>query len=67
LIVVTWYVRPGIPEDEREDLLVAGTEIIADYPAPYRIDERFVEIADPPSPLPTAGEWVFLRRDFTAM
>jgi hypothetical protein len=62
LIVLTWYVRPGMPEDEREDLEIAGTNVIADFPEPFHIDERFVDVVDPSKPLPTAGEWVFLRR-----
>ena len=64
-VVLTWYVRPGMPEEERDDLGIAGTEVIADFPAPFTIDERFVEVVDPSSALRTVGEWVFLRRGFT--
>jgi len=63
-VVLTWYVAAVMPEEERQDLQVAATEVIADYPDGYLIDERFVEIADPSTPLTTTGAWTFLRRGF---
>ena len=63
-VVLTWYVAAGMPPDEREDLQVAATEVIADYPEGYHVDERFVEVADPSTPLTTMGAWTFLRRGF---
>jgi len=65
LVVLTWYVAPNMPEDEREDLQIAGTEVIADFGSDARIEERFVEVSDPAQPLPSVGEWVFLRRGHT--
>ena len=64
LVVLTWYVAAFMPADEREDLQAAATEVIADYPEGYDIDERFVEVADPSMPLRTTGAWTFLRRGF---
>lgn len=66
LVVLTWYVAPNIARDEREDLQIAGTDVIADFDSGARLDERFVEVADPAQPLPTVGEWVFLRRGHTS-
>ena len=66
LVVLTWYVAPNMPEDEREDLQIAGTEVIADFGSGARLDERFVEVADRAQPLPAVGEWVFLRRGHTS-
>ncbi len=43
LIILTWYVEPDMPEDEREALEVAGSEVIADFPSSFGIDERFIE------------------------
>lgn len=63
-VIVTWYVAAKMPDDERQTLQVAGTEVIADFPGDFDIDERFVEVRDPAIPLQTAGEWVLLQRGF---
>ena len=63
-VILTWYVAPGLSEDEHEDLLVAGTEVIADYPDGYSIEENFVEVTDLARPLPTRGVFVLLQRGF---
>ena len=41
---------PGATEDDRELLSVAASEIIADFPAPFMIEEEFMEIAPPGEP-----------------
>jgi hypothetical protein len=64
LIVLTWYVAPEMTKTEREDLQVAGTEVIAQFPDGFRIEERFVEVPDRSSALPTTGSWVVLQRGF---
>lgn len=63
-ITLTWYVAPGLAEDERDDLSAAGSMVIADFPDDYRIDERFVDVNDRDTPLKTVGHWVFLQRGF---
>jgi hypothetical protein len=62
-VSLTWYVTPEITEDERDDLQAAGGEVIGDFSAAFDLVEQFVEVSDVEQPLPTVGEWVFLRRE----
>ena len=64
VVILTWYVDPAMTEEEREDLRIAGAEVIADSPDQTRIEERFVEVSETSVPLPTAGDWIYLRRGF---
>jgi hypothetical protein len=63
-ITLTWYVAPGLTEDERDDLSAAGSEVIADFPDDYRIDECFIDVNNRDTLLKTVGHWVFLQRGF---
>jgi hypothetical protein len=63
-VVLTFFVAPNLSDDERDDLYAAGATVIGDCPDDYRIEERFVEIGDPATPLTTAGTWIFLQRGF---
>lgn len=52
----------GCTEDDKEMLSVAGTEIIADYLAPFTIDEEFLIIAMP-QPMHHLTHLVYLRHE----
>jgi hypothetical protein len=41
---------PEATEEDRELLSVAATEVIADFPAPFMLEEEFLEIAPPAEP-----------------
>ena len=63
-LILTFYVAPSLSDDERDDLYTAGAMVIADFPDEYRIEERFVDVADRREPLRTVGTWVLLQRGF---
>lgn len=63
-IVLTFYVAPGLSDDERDDLTTAGAMVIADYSDEYRIHEQFRFVLPRGDPLPTEGTWVLLQSDF---
>lgn len=65
--MLTWYVDDDLTEDEREDLLAAGSMVIGDFPDDFDLDERFVEVSDRTALLPTAGTWIVLQRGFTTL
>ena len=53
----------GVPsEDDWEMLSCAATEVIADYPAPYTIDEEYLHI-EYPNPMNHLRFMVFLRHE----
>jgi hypothetical protein len=54
--------EPGAPDDDRELLSVAGTEIIADFSAPTTLEEEFLFVAPPTIP-PHLRYLVFLRSE----
>ena len=64
LIALRWYVAPALTGDEREDLEIVGTEVLADFPDSYSLEEDFVVVHDTSMPLQTAGIWVLLQRGF---
>lgn len=61
MVTLTWYLATSVSADEREDLSVAATEVIADFEGNWRVDERYVVVDDLSRPLPCCGEWVFAR------
>ena len=61
MVTLTWYLATSVSADEREDLSVAATEVIADFEGNWHVDERYVVVDDQSRPLPCLGEWVFAR------
>ena len=59
VILFRALVDPDVTDEEREDLEVAATEVIADYPAGWTLDVSIDE-ADADA-LPQALELVYLR------
>ena len=64
LVVLTFYVAPDLSTDERDDLTVAGTAVIADFPDDHLVREDLIAVEDPREPLRTEGTWVLLQRGF---
>lgn len=60
---VGFFVDGAIEMNEREAMQCAVTEVIADFPANFRISESIVRL-DAPAPIPTAeGLLVYLRKE----
>ncbi|XAY06007.1 hypothetical protein DSM112329_02868 [Paraconexibacter sp. AEG42_29] len=63
-ITLTFYVAPDTTPDERDDLSVVGTEVIADFADDFTLEEHILVVADISQRLGTVGFWVYLQRGF---
>jgi hypothetical protein len=43
LLSIFAYVLPSMSEEEREEIDCYITEVIADYPSPYQLDNRIID------------------------
>lgn len=59
------YIFDGpINPDEHEDMLCVGTEVIADFPSPWTIDEQAVRVDHPESLAPhLLRAWAYMRKE----
>jgi hypothetical protein len=63
LIILRGYYFTAPTEDDRERLSVVGTEVIADFPAPYDIVEECVRY-EPSGDMPERlDRWAFMRAE----
>jgi hypothetical protein len=67
LVVLTFYVGPGLTDDERDDLQAVGAMVVGDLTCDCLVEERFIRVADRREPLTTAGTWVLLQRGFVTV
>jgi hypothetical protein len=58
-VVMTAFSAGELPNDEREALEIAATEVAADFPVAVAVDVEVVEHAA--EPFRADGEWVFVR------
>lgn len=63
-IVLTFYIGPEATDDELDDLRAVGAEVVADFTENFRVEDNVNVVLNADQPLPTAGEWVYLRRGF---
>lgn len=62
VVLFRCYLDGPIAEEDREALQVAGTEIIADFPAPWDINEEIIR-CDAPAEIEVLDAWVYRRRE----
>jgi hypothetical protein len=62
VIRLRFYTDGPISSEDREALSVVGAEVIADFPAPWAIDEEVIR-EDAPEPMECLEAWAYLRRE----
>lgn len=60
VVTIVAYVLPSMSEEEKEELDCYFTEIIADYSAPYQLEEDIMEVSSISS-FEIEGDVVFIR------
>ncbi len=62
LIRIRFYFDGPVSEDNYAAMQVVGTEVIADFPSPWRIEEEVLRL-DAPAPLECLEAWAYRRRE----
>ncbi|NEQ48476.1 MAG: hypothetical protein F6K00_35085 [Leptolyngbya sp. SIOISBB] len=60
IVAVSAYILPSMSEEEKEEIDCYFTEVIADYPHPYKLEEDIVEVLSISSS-EIKGDIVFFR------
>ncbi len=62
VIQLRFYLDGPISEEDRGSMSCVATEVIADFPAPWMIDEEILR-RDAPEPLECLEAWAYHRRE----
>jgi hypothetical protein len=63
-VKITAYFLDCVTEEDRELIRCVGTEVIADFPEEYSIEESCLSIEE--SKLKMLDSWAFLRKGYSA-